>query len=274
MCELHQGRSALSWLCRENAKVFVNFNSKSIKHPNKKTVLCQAIAQNKKATQSQPNLTSNQYRAHQGIRLKPSAVEVVDEGFDVLQPGGVRIVALDALQFTTEEFRQHFEALWRTFLSSYCYTADYWPQGCSQLALRNQTLDLALIALSAQRLAFNDDGDSFRLLSMTAYDKGIKMFRKLLTRCQDSKSIATLAVVGVVYALLEASQRPMEDILNDTWGSSQHLEGALVLMEGSGPEVFSDGGFHLFFKKIREMAVRTSFRSVGSQYLTSANVTN
>ena len=215
-------------------------------------MLCEAIALNKELI-SQHATVPDQFQASHGLNLAPA----IDLEADALQPGGVRIIALDALHFTAGEFRQHFEALWRTFLSNYCETEDYWPKGCSQLALRHQALDLALLALSAQRLAFSDDGNSYRLLSMTAYDKGIKMFRCLMQECSDPTSKATLAVIGVVYALLEASQRPMEDILDDTWGSSHHLEGAVVLMKQSQPEAFSFGGYHLFFKKIREMAVRS-----------------
>jgi hypothetical protein len=66
---------------------------------------------------------------------------------------------------------------------------------------------------------------------------------------------ALLAVTSTTYALIEVSLMKSEDILNSGWGKSGHFDGALALMQKSGPDFYSTGGFHLVFKKIREMGV-------------------
>lgn len=65
-----------------------------------------------------------------------------------------------------------------------------------------------------------------------------------------------LAVTSTVYALIEASLMQPEDIANFGWGKSGHFDGALNLMQKSGPVFFSFDGFHLVLKKIREMGLR------------------
>jgi len=132
---------------------------------------------------------------------------------------------------------------------------DYWPPGCSLLALRNKVLDLSLVALSAQRLALNSPSSDLRLLSLTAYNNSIGLYRDLVQHQLNDDLSAMLAVTSTVYALIEASMMRPEDIANVGWGKSGHFDGALALMQKTGPHYYSASGFHLVFKKIREMGV-------------------
>lgn len=166
------------------------------------------------------------------------------------QLGGIRVVSLQA------NFPQHVQVLWRTFLLGYCQTKDYWPPGCSFLALQNRALDLSLVALSAHRLALNSTGGDLLVLGLTAYNDSIGLFRRLMQQQYNSSLTAMLAVTSTVYALIEASLMQPEDIANFGWGKSGHFDGALALMQKSGPIFFSFDGFHLVFKKIRKMGVR------------------
>ncbi|KAE8440864.1 hypothetical protein EG329_006381 [Mollisiaceae sp. DMI_Dod_QoI] len=135
------------------------------------------------------------------------------------------------------------------------WTKDYWPPGCSFLALQNRALDLSLVALSAQRLALNLPGSDLLVLGLTAYNNSIGLFRRLMQQHYNGGLTAILAVTSTVYALIEASLMQPEDIANFGWGKSGHFDGALTLMQKSGPVFFSFHGFHLVFKKIREMGV-------------------
>jgi hypothetical protein len=168
---------------------------------------------------------------------------------------GLNIVSLKA------DFRQHIEPLWRTFILSYCQTKDYWPPGCSLLALQNKTLDFSLVALSAQRLALSSPSSDLHLLSLTAYNNSIKLYRSLVQRQQNDNLSGILAVTSTVYALIEASLMQPEDIATFGWGKSGHFDGALALIRISGPHIYSTCGFHLVFKKIREMGVCPIFLS-------------
>lgn len=176
-----------------------------------------------------------------------------------LQLGGVNVASVST------DFRRHVESLWRTFLVGYCHTPDYWPPGCSLLAFRDQTLDFALVALSAQRLALDlPPGSALRHLGLTAYNKSINLYRRRWVMHADRDKCATttgpltamLAVTSTVYALLEASLMQPEDIATFGWGRSAHFDGALGWIRECGPHPFStDPGLHLVFKKIREMGV-------------------
>lgn len=141
------------------------------------------------------------------------------------------------------------------FLLAYCQTKDYWPLGYSFLALQNRVLDLSLVALSAHRLALNLPGNDLLVLGLTAYNNSIILFRRLMEQQCNSGLTAMLAATSTVYALIEASLMQLEDIGNFGWGKSGHFDGALALMKKSGPVSFSFDGFHLVFKKMREMGV-------------------
>lgn len=222
-------------------RTFVNLNATNASRPNKKRLLCEALANSKKSTVKQSHTPHKDPFVNKG-----SASSSKSES----QLGGIQVVSLQT------HFPQHVEALWRTFLLGYCQTKDYWPPGCSFLALQNRALDLSLVALSAHRLALNLPGSNLLVLGLTAYNNSISLFRRLMQQQQHNSGLtAMLAVTSTVYALIEASLMQPEDIANFGWGKSGHFDGALTLMQDSGPVFFSFDGFHLVFKKIREMGV-------------------
>jgi hypothetical protein len=222
-------------------RTFVNLNATNASRPNKKRLLCEALANSKQSTVKQTHTPHNDPFVNQ-----TSASSSQSEP----QLGAIQVVSLQA------NFPQHVEALWGTFLLGYCQTKDYWPPGCSFLALQNRALDLSLVALSAHRLALNVPGSDLLVLGLTAYNNSIGLFRRLMQQQYHSGLTAMLAVTSTVYALIEASLMQPEDIANFGWGKSGHFDGALTLMQKSGPVFFSFDGFHLVFKKIREMGVR------------------
>ncbi|KAF2802240.1 uncharacterized protein BDZ99DRAFT_503997 [Mytilinidion resinicola] len=119
--------------------------------------------------------------------------------------------------------------------------------------LRNKALDLSIIALSAQRLALNRGNAALHIMSLTAYNNSISLYRGTVQKSSNSGLAAMLAVISTVYALVDSCLNPPVDMANFSWGSSGHFDGALALMRQSGPTQFSKDGFHLVFKKIREM---------------------
>ena len=124
-----------------------------------------------------------------------------------------QLMAPHRLHFTPGEFRLHFETLWASFLTVYSRTSDYWPAGCTSLALRHEALDLALIALSAQHLAAAESNGNYRVLGLTAYDKSLKLFKALVDGSDGTpESSAILAVISLIYFLIEVSQQ-LESVL-------------------------------------------------------------
>ncbi|KAE9364996.1 hypothetical protein N431DRAFT_446708 [Stipitochalara longipes BDJ] len=219
-------------------RTFVNLNATNASRPNKKRLLCESLADSKKSTLQQLDTPHNDSVVNQTLASSSESEP---------QLGGIPVVSLQAT------FPQHVEALWRTFLLEYCQTADYWPPGCSFLALQNRALDLSLVGLSAHRLALNFPGSELLVLGLTAYNNSIRLFRRLMQQEHNNGLVAMLAVISTVYALTEASLMQPEDIANFGWGKSGHFDGALALMQKCGPVFFSLDGFHLVFKKIREM---------------------
>ena len=255
----------------DKARAFVNFDANNVLASDKKTVFCRAIAESKQeATIKRQSIPLSQTRSsvvlshssHLSVESPPTRSPVQPQ--DVVPLDKIQLITLHALDFTPGEFRQHFEALWDSFQDKYDRTNTYWPSGCSQLAQRNEALDLALIALSAQRLAFSRGSDQrLTLLSLTAYDRALNLFIKLMQQQRDefNQSSAMLAVISTIFSLLEGSQSSLDAILEHGWRWSKHLHGALELLKQSGPEAFSAGGFHIVFQKIREMGVCDSRHS-------------
>lgn len=219
----------------------MNLDATNVSHPNKKRLVDEALM---KANDSRVNECHILYCDH-------SADQISD-------PSSSRPIPLSRLDIAAlqTDFQQHFEVLWRTFILSYCQTKDYWPIGCSLLALRNKALDFSLVALSAQRLALNSPGSSLHVLSLTAYNTSIGLYRDLMQHKQQSAVLnGILAVTSIVYALVDACLNQPTDIAMFSWGTSGHFDGALAFMRRSGPEIYSASGFHHVFKKIREMGV-------------------
>lgn len=221
-------------------RTFVNLDATNVSRPNKKQLLCEALAKSRDSRVPR--------RPHYHDLSANQASATSSYGFPSL--GGLDVVSPRA------DFRQHVEALWRTFILSYCQTKDYWPPGCSLLALRNKALDLALVALSAHRLSLNSSSSNLRLLSLTAYNNSIGLYRDMMLHESNDILTAILAVTSTVYALIEASLMQPEDIADFGWGKSGHFDGALALICKGGPHIYSASGFHHVFKKIREMGVR------------------
>lgn len=220
-------------------RTFVNMTATDVCSPNKKRLLCEAL------TRSRDPPTDVFAKGHQPSTKHEQIMTVLDEGI-----GGMpSIVDLQP------DFRQHLEALWSTFISAYCRTEDYWPPGCSWLALRNRPLDLALIAISAQRLTLFSLNSRLHLLGLEAYNESIRLYLSMMQKQMDSWSTALLAVTSTLYALMEASLMQPHDIVSFGWGNSGHFDGALELTMRSGPEIFATAGFHLVFKKVREMGL-------------------
>ena len=221
-------------------RAFVNVDATNIAHPRKKRLLCEAIANSKRPSLNQLSQESCQIAFNQD----PSLLSHEDIPTTAMVSTALRL-----------DCSQQLEVLWRSFISRYCRTKDYWPPGCLLLALQSRVLDLALIALSAQHLALDSPGSDLRVLGLTAYNKSVEMYQPLMQNQGNYTLIAVLAVTSTVYALMEASLMQPQDITHFGWGKSGHFDGALALMMRSGPRVFSAAGFHLVFKKIREMGV-------------------
>jgi hypothetical protein len=222
-------------------RTFVNLDATNISRPNKKKLLSEALANSK----------DSRINKARPVHHDLSVIKVSAPSFQATPPPNkLNVVSIQP------DLREHVEVLWRTFVLSYCQTNDYWPPGCSLLARRNKALDLSLVALSAQRLALDSPGSELQVLSLTAYNKSIGLYRSAIQHQQNEGMNAMLAVTSTVYALIEASLMQPEDIPNFGWGKSRHFDGALALMRKSGPQFYSISGFHLVFKKIREMGVR------------------
>ena len=177
------------------------------------------------------------------------------------RPGSVRYNALTGLFCTATDFKQVFEALWNSYCKGYCITREYWPRGLSQLASRNQILDLALMALSAKRLSFNGRPELL-LLSYEAYGRSLTLFRRQIGRYNNGAG-ALLATVSLVFTLFEACSFQPGDLHHDN-EAFHHLSGAMNFMRDCGPEAFTVPGFCEVFQKIREMVVCRAYRSPSS----------
>lgn len=224
-------------------RAFINIDAANLSHPNKKRLLCEALANSKESYVSEHSTSQNDVLSSQ---LSSSFSRRVPRMHD------------PAASLQTD-FSQHLRVLWRIFVSRYCKTEDYWPAGCSLLAFQNKALDFSLVALGAQHLALDSPQSSLSLLGLEAYNKSIGLYRGLLQVHYNTRFTALLAVTSTMYALMEISLMRPHVIANVGWGRSGHFDGALTMMLRSGPHPFSTDGFHLIFKKIREMGVSSIF---------------
>lgn len=208
-------------------RTFVNLDASNVSRKNKKRLLCEAIAETKLSDANKSDRIFN----------------------GVAQTGLRELASLQA------SYPQQVTALWQTFMRGYCQTGDYWPPGCSLLMLRNEALDLSMVALSAQRLSLDIGDEALHIMSLTAYNNSIRVYRSKMQQCSSSGLAAMLAVISTVYALVDACLNPPTDMAHFSWGASGHFDGALALMQQSGPAQFANDGFHAVFKKIREMGV-------------------
>ncbi|KAF2494430.1 hypothetical protein BU16DRAFT_589269 [Lophium mytilinum] len=214
-------------------RTFVNLNASNVSTTNKKRLLCDAIAEMKELGAHEERILKGKISTFPSHAVPPFGREEL---------GSLHI-----------DYPQQVAALWSTFILGYCQTSDYWPPGCSRLMLRNKALDLSIVALSAQRLALNQGNAALHIMSLTAYNNSIGLYRGTVQKSPNSGLAAMLAVTSTVYALVDSCLSPPIDMANFSWGSSGHFDGALALMRQSGPDEFAKNGFHLVFKKIREM---------------------
>lgn len=159
-------------------------------------------------------------------------------------------VFIHTLDISHGEFRDHFLTLWTRFQRVYARTPDSWSVQISSLGLHNRALDLALIALASMRLSLCGEKEKYEVLSLSAYNDSLQLFRRLL---QKDSQRGLLVVISLIFTLFEAAQQCPTGIYQSGW--SGHLKGALSLMKRQGPRAFQAGGFHVAFKKLREMAV-------------------
>ena len=219
-------------------RTFVNLDATTILQPNKKRLLCYAITPSKTLKDGTSFTRFKELLPHQAYG---SSEEMLP------QP---------RVHDMYPDFSQQVATLWKTFLVGYCQTDDYWPRGYSLIAMRSKVLDLSLLALSAQRFALNSSGDGLHQLSLTAFNQSISLFRTLMQHELSNGLAGVLAITSTMYALMEASVMRLQEIVKMGWGLSGHFDAAMALMQRSGPQVFSLHGFHLLFKKIREIGVR------------------
>ncbi|MCJ1310730.1 hypothetical protein MMC25_004396 [Agyrium rufum] len=241
----------------EKTRAFVNLDSSNVLTHDKRNMLYKAIAENKHDESRDRARSGQECQKKQQIHLDQPNVDFIHNlSADVSLTPRQRDMGQPFVVITLN-FRQQFDVLWNGFRSKYACTNDYWPDGCAQLVERNNALDMAMIALSAQRLSFGK-GASHRmnLLSLAAYDKSLKLFISMMD-CQGSSAMssAVLAMISFMFALLEGVQLQIEHILETGWRRSDHFGGALELLRRSEPFTFSQSGFHTVFKNMREMAL-------------------
>ncbi|KAJ5248820.1 hypothetical protein N7468_000271 [Penicillium chermesinum] len=158
-------------------------------------------------------------------------------------------MSIHTLDISHGEFRDHFVTLWSRFQMLYARTPDSWSIQISSLGLHSKALDLALISLAAMRLSLSGEKERYEVLSLSAYNESLQLFRRLL---QNDSQKALLVVISLIFSLFEATQLCPALIYQSGWSS--HLEGAISLLKRQGPQAFQAGGFHVAFKKLREMA--------------------
>ncbi|KAL2826675.1 hypothetical protein BDW59DRAFT_145026 [Aspergillus cavernicola] len=183
---------------------------------------------------------------------KPEPVHVKNPRQDNL----MSTTALSTLDLSPGEFQTHFLALWTYFKEAYARTPSCWSVGVSNLSLDSKALDMALISLATIRLSFTGHGNNYLVFSLSAYNTGLQAFRRIL-QSPRGESNPQLVVISLIFTLFEASQRQPTRIYESGWEG--HLTGALALMKCQGPGRFQNGGFHVAFKKVREMAVLLAF---------------
>ena len=167
-----------------------------------------------------------------------------------LQPYGLSAISIHTLDISNGEFRDHFLTLWSHYQTAYARTGDSWSVRISSLGLHNKALDLALISLAAMRLSLCGERAKYEILSLSAYNDSLQLFQQLL---QNDRQRNLLVVISLIFTLFEASQQSPTKIYQSGW--SGHLKGAISLMKSQGPRAFQSSGFHVAFKKLREMAV-------------------
>ncbi|CEL08706.1 hypothetical protein ASPCAL11851 [Aspergillus calidoustus] len=162
--------------------------------------------------------------------------------------------ALHTLDLSPAEFHNHFVTLWAHFQARYARSPTCWSLGVTDLGAYSRALDLAFISLATIRLSFSDPNGKYLVMSLSAYNMGLQTFRSLLANANPSQQTKPqLVVISLLFTLFEASQQRPTAIYDSGWAG--HLTGALALMEAQGPEMFRNGGFHVAFCKLREMAV-------------------
>ncbi|KAF2718860.1 hypothetical protein K431DRAFT_287321 [Polychaeton citri CBS 116435] len=186
----------------------------------------------------------------------------------------------ECLYWPSRDFQTQCSVLWSHFELAHSRSSEAWAPRFKFLANKNQALDLALIALSTIRMSQDTKSNETRLLSLTAYDIGLKVYKLVYdhvcdTLSQDDPRIAEMAVTSLIFSMFEAMHESPKTIFQSGWmTSAPHLRGALKLMQVGGPSLFQHGGYHLVFQKLREMAVLCAFCNYEPSFLASVQWMN
>ncbi|KAL4797757.1 hypothetical protein BDV19DRAFT_357941 [Aspergillus venezuelensis] len=172
--------------------------------------------------------------------------------------------AIHTLDLSPGEFQSHLTTLLTDFNAAYARSSSCWSEGVTALSLHSRALDMALISLATMRLSFTASRKEYLAFSLSAYNTGLQSFRQLLADFT-SESNPQLVVISLVFTLLEASQQKPTRIFDA--GTSGHLSGALALMERQGPDAFRRCGFHVAFRKVREMSILYKLSTRQSTFL-------
>ena len=136
-------------------------------------------------------------------------------------------------------------------------TNDVWSIGLPVLICQNKGFDLAVFAVSTQRLALSENDFKFLNLSLDAYSTVLQIHRQLL---DSSRPSPILAAMSALLMFFEAAQPNGSDSARRVAHQS-HFRGTIALMEACGLEHFQAPGHHDIFKKLRDMEASLSFRA-------------
>ncbi|KAI9667443.1 MAG: hypothetical protein M1821_000259 [Bathelium mastoideum] len=114
---------------------------------------------------------------------------------------------------------------------------------------QNKGFDLAVFAVSTQRLGISENDIRYQNLSLSAYSTVLQVHRKLV---DSSRPSPMLAAISALLMFLEAAQ-PQGSPSVRRVGHQSHFKGTIALMEACGPEHFQARGYHDIFKKLRDM---------------------
>ncbi|KAB8343015.1 hypothetical protein FH972_022609 [Carpinus fangiana] len=229
---------------REEQNLFVNFDSRNIK-ARKKRVLCEAI--------TAQNLADSRHESVVQAYTSPSQALLAERP---------NLLGIQALDLSPAEFTAHFATLWHYFTTVFVRTPDAWAHAYNHLALQSRALDLALIALSAQRISTTKEHAKVGDVACTTYGESVNLLRRLLAHLDDASTeqsgveMARLAATSLALALVDGCRNTPATIFESGWVSANpHLRGACAITLRAGPDAFTAGGLHLVFKKLREMEI-------------------
>ena len=173
-----------------------------------------------------------------------------------------RVSALDVPSMTEENFQRHAEILLSSFVSGHAMTTHAWSLQLRRLLGSGYCFDLAVTALSLLRLSQSPINANLLSMSLTAYNHSIEIYRSYLDQLRGFPP-PMLAIIAMIFGLYEYMQKTPQTILHGGLiENNAHVQGAAILMQRSGPAAFQHGGYHLAFRKAREVIVRLFFTNL------------